>query len=132
MAFHQWGDKDFSWSDLNDCVNYMDYNLKKWGRMNVRQTKEKFGCLRCYCHLGWYSLMDITHPGYSYYPYPKWLVTLDIYCFSKVIPFLFNWFIYPYHCWLYRKFYSNAVKKWPHLREEILCCADFSNLLKDL
>ena len=33
---------------------------------------------------------------------------------------------------VYRWFYARALLKWPHLREEILCCADYSRLLADL
>jgi hypothetical protein len=31
--------------------------------------------------------------------------------------------------WLYRKLYSDMVKKFPHLKEEIVCCADYDELL---
>jgi len=51
---------------------------------------------------------------------------------TKIIPFVFNWFIVLYHKWLYRKLYQNAVKKYPHLKEEILCMADFPKLLKEI
>lgn len=30
---------------------------------------------------------------------------------------------------VYRASYLEAVKKWPHLKEEILCCADYDELL---
>lgn len=135
MPTHYWGEEDFDWAGLDWCVNYLDTNLKRWGRINVRQTKEKWGCIRCYLSLGWSSLFSITHPGWVSYKvagYPKWLITFDIYYLSRVIPFLFNWFILPYHKWLYRKLYSDCVKKYPHLRQEILCCADFRELLKGL
>jgi len=84
--------------------------------------------------LGWKSLFSITHPGWVSYKvagYPKWLMTFDIFALSKIIPYL-NCIILPYHKWLYRKLYSDMIKKYPHLREEILCCADYSDLLKDL
>lgn len=133
MSSHYWGDEDFDWIGLNYVVNYIDKNLKRWGRVGVRQTKEKWGNLRCYCSLGWNSLLSITHPGWTHYkPYPKWLRKLDIFYLSKIIPILFNWALEPYHCWLYRKLYSNMVKKFPHLREEIICCADYPKLLKGL
>lgn len=64
--------------------------------------------------------------------YPKWLWQLDCKYGRKIIPFLFNWFIIPYHKWLYRKLHKDMVKKYPHLKKEILCVADFSELLKDI
>lgn len=131
---HQWGDTDFDWEGLDWCINYLNINLTRWGRINVRQTKEKFGTLRCYCSLGWYSLLDITHPCSGYIHdrcYPEWLITFDIYILSKIIPYL-NYIILPYHKWLYRKLYKDCVKKYPHLQEEILCMADYPELLKNL
>ena len=129
---HSWGDKNVDWQGLNECVNYLDKNLRRWGRINVRQTKEKFGTLRCYCSLGWTCLLNITHPGYIHYrPYPKWLRTFDIFVLSRIIPYL-NFIILPYHKWLYRKLYADMVTKYPHLRKEILCCADYRELLIDL
>ena len=132
MVFHNWSQKNFDWRGLDWCINYLDTNLKRWGRVSVRQTKEKFGCIRCYLSFGWNQFHDITHPGHCGSRYPKWLWIFDIYIGSKIVPFLFNWFIVPYHKWLYRKLYSNMVKNYPHLREEILCCADYSELLKGL
>ena len=131
MAFHQWGD-DFDWGGLNEAIIYIAKNLKRWGRVSVRDYKEKWGSARIYCSLGWYSIHDIIFPGYCFSRFPKWLWTFDCYCGSKIVPFLFNWFVYPYHCWLYRKLYSNAVKKWPHLKEEILCAADYHKLLEGI
>lgn len=134
MVKHDWSDEDFDWKGLNWCVEYLDKNLRKWGRINVRQVKEKYGQLRCYCSLGWSSLFSITHPGWCSYKvagYPKWLTTLDIFYLSRIIPYL-NYIILPYHKFLYRKLYKDCVKKYPHLREEILCAADYHELLKDL
>ena len=130
---HSYGDENVDWAGIDDSARYIGENLKKWGRVNVRQWKEKFGSARVYCSLGWNSLLNITHPGYCHYrPYPKWLMTLDIYYLSKIIPFLLNWLIVPYHKWLYRKLYKDCVKKFPHLRKEILCFADYSELLKEI
>lgn len=42
---------------------------------------------------------------------------------------LFNRILVPYQCWLYTRVYGQALKKWPHLRLEILCGADYSELL---
>lgn len=132
MSIHYYGEEDYDWDGLYWCVEYLGKNLRRWGRINVRQTKEKYGTLRCYCSLGWYCLLNITHPGYSaYWVYPKWLMTFDIFVLSKIVPYL-NYIVLPYHKWLYRKLYKDCVKKFPHLRNEILCCADYHELLKDL
>lgn len=131
---HYWGQKDVDWEGIDDSARYIGENLKKWGRVSVVQWKEKFGTVRVYVwSLGWHNLLNITHPGWCHYrPYPKWLRTFDIFYLSRCIPFLFNWAVVPYHKWLYRKLYEDMVKKYPHLRKEILTMANYSELLKDI
>jgi len=131
---HRWGDKDVDWEGIEESAKYIGTNLRRWGRVSVRQYKEKYGTVRVYCSLGWHSLFSITHPGWVSYKvakYPKWLMTLDIFYLSKVIPYL-NYIVLPYHKWLYRKLYSDMVKKHSHLRKEILCMADYAELLKGI
>lgn len=129
---HSWGDENVDWEGINESARYIGVNLKKWGRVNVRDYKEKFGQIRIYCSFGWHKVHSITHPGHGFSRYPNWLWKLDCKYGSIIIPFLFNWFIIPYHKWLYRKLYSDMVKKYPHLREEIVCMADYDKLLKGI
>jgi hypothetical protein len=132
ILMHSWGDENVDWNGINYSARYIGENLKKWGRVSVLQYKEKFGTVRVYCSLGWRNLLNITHPGYIHYrPYPKWLMTFDIYVLSRIIPYL-NFIILPYHKWLYRKLHKDMVKKYPHLKEEILCMADYDELLKGI
>lgn len=51
--------------------------LKKWGRVHVSQTKAKYGTCRVYVSFGWWGLHSITHPGYAYLRFPKWLQWVD-------------------------------------------------------
>lgn len=129
---HDWSDKDVDWDGICDSAIYIGKNLRRWGRVGVRQYKEKYGTVRVYCSLGWSSFHCITHPGHCFSRYPKWLWSLDCKIGTKIVPFLFNWWIMPYHKWLYRKLYKDMVKKYPHLKEEILCVADYDELLKNL
>lgn len=128
---HKWGQKGVDWEGINAAAEYIGINLRRWGRINVTQWKEKYGTVRVYCSLGWYQLHSITHPGYVYSRYPKWLWGLDVMYFSKVVT-KFNFIISRYHSFIYRHFYKKALKKWPHLREEILQCADYDELLEGL
>ena len=130
---HDWSDDTVDWEGIDNACTYIGVNLRRWGRVQVVQMKEKFGTVRVYTHgLGIRSLHNITHPGHCFSRYPKWLWKLDCRIFSKIIPVLFNWWVIPYHKWLYRKLYKDMVKKYPHLREEILACADYHELLKGL
>jgi len=125
---HYWGDKDFDWEGLDKAINFINTNLVRWGRINVRQAKEKFGTARIYCFLGWYQFHSITHPRACFNRYPKWLWDWDCAVGSKIVT-LFNWVVVSYHKWLYRTVYQMACRKYPHLVEEICCMADYVELL---
>lgn len=127
MATHYWGEEGFDWSGLNEAINFIDKKLRFW-RIGVHQSKEKFGCARIYCSLGWYSLHNITHPGHAFSRYPNWLWSLDCKFLSKIVQ-MFNFIIFPIHKWVYTNAYKKAIKKYPHLKEEICCDADYIELL---
>jgi len=128
---HLWGDEDVDWAGINDAASYIAHYLLRYGRINVRDYKEKYGTVRIYCSLGWHQFHSVTHPRYCYGQYPKWLWSLDCRFGSKVIA-PFNRIVIPYHAWLYRRAYKKAIKKWPHLIKEITVAADFPELLKGL
>jgi len=130
---HIWGEKDFDWGGLNKAIDFIETSLVRYGRMNVMQAKEKFGTARIYMGtIGWYQMHSLTHPRSAFSRYPKWLWNFDCDHGPKIMNFLFNWWVIPYHKWLYRTVYWIAVKRWPRLREEILCCADWLELLKGI
>jgi hypothetical protein len=129
---HLWGDQNVDWAGINDAAWFIAKNLKRWGRVSVRDWKEKYGTVRVYCSLGWHQLHDITHPGYCFSRYPRWLWAFDCRHGSRIVQALTGWWIVPYHKWLYRFVYRRAVVKWPHLRQEILSAADFHELLRGL
>lgn len=129
---HYYGESNVDWDGINNAAEYIGEALKCFGRMNVTQYKEKYGTVRCYCVFGWYNLLNITHPGYiAYWKYPNWLMDLDFKLFRKVIPFL-NFMVIPYQKWLYRFVYKQMVKKYPHLKNEILWAADYPELLNNI
>lgn len=120
---HRWGDPGVPWKDIEDAAEYIGLGLRRWGRIAVSDYKEKYGTVRVYCSLGWYNLHSVTHPGYACY---RWLWT------SRVPMTWLNWAVVPFQKWLYRRYYHSALKRWPHLREEILSCADYHELLVGL
>lgn len=128
---HTWGEEGVDWEGIGEAARFIAEYLLRWGRVNVRDWKEKFGTVRVYCSLGWCQIHSITHPRYLYSQYPGWLWKLDVYHGYKITR-LVNWFIVPYHKWLYRRAYRLAVEKWPHLTAEILNGADYHELLKGL
>lgn len=132
MPMHYWGEEGFNFCEVSEAAEYIGEGLRKWGRANVTQYKEKFGQVRVYCYLGLSMFHQLIWPGYcrSMYPY-HWMWVLDI-KLSKLWKYISFIIVTPYHVWLYRKLYKNAVKKWPHLHDEIVACADYTSLLKDL
>lgn len=128
---HCWGDEGVDWKGINAAAKFIATNLKRWGRVQVRDYKEKWGTVRVYCSLGWHQFHCITHPGYfrEYNPIP--ITTVGIYSGSKIISVI-NPIVQRYHAWLYRAVYWLALKKWPHLKQEILNASDYDELLKGL
>jgi hypothetical protein len=132
---HYWGAEDFRWDRLDDAIRFLDTNLVRWGRINVRQSKEKFGEARVYCDMGFSSgIYWFLYPGRVYYRGYKWAKRIPGWAYFT--PFwvckAINKILVPYQCWVYRKTYARAVRKWPDLAKEILGAADYDKLLEGL
>lgn len=133
---HSWGDDFLYFGEVGDAANYIGVFCRKWGRIGVRQTKEKWGTVRVYCGFGAGQFHTLTYPGYVYSQYPHWLWVLDL-------RFSYSWFgqifwsginkiLLPWQKFIYRKAYSNALKKYPMIRKEILACPDYRESLEGL
>lgn len=130
---HNWGDGFPYFEDVGNAADEIGAFCRKWGRIGVRQTKEKYGTARVYCSLGWHQMHCITHPGHCYSRYPNWLWHLDCRVTPKILHFFrLNKLIMPFHVFIYHLAYKRAIKKYPHIREEILSGADWNELLEDL
>ena len=90
--------------------------------------------VRFYASFGCYSLISLTHPGYHYtwsiwQPYVKFDNAVGDYIVRYTgLQAFFGW----WQPKVYRRAYKLALQRWPHLRQEILCCADYSELLEGL
>lgn len=128
---HHWGDGFEYFGEVGRAADEIGTFCKRWGRIGVTQTKEKYGTARVYCGFGIHQLFSLTHPGYAFSRYPKWLWTIDCLYISKIFSFLrINKVIVPYQTWVYRLAYKRALKKYPMIREEILDGADYTELLQ--
>lgn len=119
MNFRDLSSEDFR--ALDDVAFEIGNYLRRYGRVQVQQTKEKWGEVRVYCHFGWSSLHDIFYPGYAYVQKP-WLTRISL----RWIP------IERYQQYLYRRAYRKAVEKYPRLRDNILDGADWNEYLEGL
>lgn len=118
---HDWSDKKVDWNGISDAAEYIGLSLRKWGRVSVTDYKEKYGTVRIYCRFGWYQIHDITHPGYHYIqwrPIGHWHT-----------PSILNYLVVPLQTRFYTYLYGRAIRKWPHLRKEILYGADYPEFL---
>ena len=131
MTCHYWGDETFDWASLDRACAFIGEGLRRW-RVDVHQYKEKFGQCRVYCSLGLSSLHQLTHPGYCYNQWPKWAWKLQFTWPARALVRLLNIIIAPLHKRIYRHYYAEAVRRWPHIRGEILCAADWPELLEGL
>ena len=132
---HRWGDDGVDWVGIDGAAEYIGQGLRFW-RVDVRQWKEKYGAVRVYCSLGIVWWPQLTHPGHVYNRWPRSLDFI-VHAYSWWNPFYVarravNLLVVPFHKWLYRRYYRRAVEKWSHLRREILCCADYPELLEGI
>jgi len=125
---HCWGDENIDWEGISDAAAYIGRGLRKWGRMDVHDYKEKFGTIRVYCSLGLYWWPQLTHPGYVFNRWPRW--TWRLQSSPRWLFRLLNLAVVPFHTWLYRYYYNKAACRWPHLYEEILSHADYGELFE--
>lgn len=119
------------WNGIESAASFIGDYCRKWGRICVMQTKEKYGTARVYTSFGWTSLHSLVYPGYCYSQFPNWLWNMDCDYIGPVIRCLIEpWFI-KWQYFIYRRAYRLAIKKWPHLFEEITRCMDFQKLLPE-
>lgn len=127
---HNWGDGWPFFEHVENAASEIGQFCRKWGRISVTSTKEKYGCCRVYCSFGHLSLHQMIYPGYTYNRFPQWLWNLDWAMFHKILNIKpINTLFFKYQVWIYNLAYKKAVKKYPHIREEILVDADFLDLL---
>ena len=133
---HTWGDKDFDWDALNAAGDELYNYCRRWGRVGLH-VKEKYGTLRAYTTCAFISNYDPIHSlvkcGHAFYRWPKWVRKIE----WNVIAPIFNrlgirYLIFKYQKFIYRRGYKRIVQKYPHIREEILCVADFPEWLEGL
>jgi len=127
---HRWGDKGIDWKGIDDCCTILWDTARRWGRLGG-QIKEKFGTVRFYANFGRLSLHTLLLPGYFHSGwFPNWLWNLD----QRAIGPAMQWALEKPFVWWQKKVYNYAyqkcMKKHPHLRAELLCGADYPELIK--
>jgi hypothetical protein len=117
MPYHYWGDEDFDWNALYSAEKEIRNICMKYARVCIL-SKEKYGTIR-WEHFGVCddTLHSLTHPGYMYSQYPKWLWSLDL----KIRPLKF---VYPiirfWQSLVIQYAFTITCLKYPHIQNEIL------------
>lgn len=125
-TYGKWPDKYFG--QIEDAAYEIGTFISRWGRMTVLQTKEKFGTVRVYCSFGSSCIHGLVWPRrmwvHRFWPYKLDLLMSSLLC--KIL----NIILIPYQRFIYRLAYKRAVTKYPHLWDEIMCCADHGDVLE--
>lgn len=122
---HTWGDGFKYFNEVDAAAYYIGDFCAKWGRIHVTQCKEKYGTVRVYCSLTCDNLQELLFPHYGFIKGPYKLMTFPI--FRPLRPLIFMW-----QKFIYRLAYKKAISKWPMIKKEILCCADWDEYLEGL
>ena len=127
---HEWGETGVDWRGINDAAEFIGEYCRKWGRIGT-SSKEKYGTVRVYTDIGYISLHSLVYPGRVHNNFPSWLWNLDIDYIGPALNKIFGRLFIRWQERVYYKAYKKAIYKWPHLRAEILVCADHLDLLSD-
>lgn len=124
MTHHIWGDETFDWGSLNKTIDETTDTCRKWGRIGMH-SKEKWGCFRDQLYPFDGNFHSITHPGYVYCQYPKWLWHLD----CDYGRYITKWTgLGAVIRWWQRQVYNYAIqracKRYPHIIDEIVSDLD--------
>lgn len=126
---HQWGDENVDWKGIDEVCDYIAKYSRRYGLIGG-QIKEKWGTIRWYAHFGHLSLHSIIYPGYVYSQFPNWLWKLDCNYIGPILRLFFEKAFVKWQTFIYNRIYQNCLKKWPHLRAEILIASDYPELIQ--
>ena len=131
---HKWSDNKFDWNGLNDSLEIIR-RVCLYARLGTH-IKEKYGRARVSTWFFDGSLHSFLYPGYVYCQYTKRfgirkrLWYCDIYVFPKISKYTgITKLIQFIQKKVYNLAYQTALKKYPHLRDEILVDADYPELI---
>jgi len=140
MRKYTWDEKC---CEVDDIAYKLGNILRKYGRLDVRQAKEKWSSCRIYLSFS-ISAHSLIYPGHIYNRFPLWLSRL---CNKIIDPTLTFLKVYDL-IFLYQKMFYKAAYHWytKHLdkkshnlesteyfslsREEIFASADYPELLE--
>lgn len=129
MTSHDWNSDWLYFSDVEAAAEEISSFLRKWGRISA-WGKEKYGTCRVDCYLGGFCLHQMIYPGYTYSQFPNWLWILDCKYLSRILQLKpIYYLLLKYQLFIYNLAYKKAVKRYPHIFDEIIEAASYINEL---
>lgn len=120
MTSHFWGDNFEYFEDVAEAADFIASYCRRWGRFSC-YGKEKYGVVRLeYVYMGSTSFHSLLFPGKLYIDIPMWLYMVDSRFSMYVTQPLFGGLLYKYQLFILKRAYKLAVKKWPHIKDEIM------------
>lgn len=120
---HIWGDEGVDWAAINAVAEEIPHHMRRWGRITVH-GKEKYGTVRLEFLYYGFSLNQFFFPGYMYYGNSRIQKVFHKIDMSATAQWIYTNLINPwytkYQMWITKRAIKKAVKKYPHIRKEIL------------
>lgn len=132
--------REENYADIEQAAYEIGKFCKRWGFIQVTQTKEKYGTARVYCSFGIYNIHSMIWPGWVYNQWERRFGKIGKIAFWIDHNIIHNIIFYsklyiPIGIWqrfIYRLAYKRAMQKFPHIAGPIKYGADYNELLKDL
>jgi hypothetical protein len=129
---HSWGDENFDWKALDLALDELYKWGVVWGRVGG-QIKEKWGCARYYANFSDGTLHSLLYPGSYRIQSPMWFYdNIDYKIIRPIIIYTgLIKVIHSYQRYFYRLAYKKAIKKYPHIKKEILTDCQYPEFVKE-
>jgi hypothetical protein len=124
---HYWGQwSDSLFIDVECAAGDIGKFCRRWGRFFVN-TKEKYGTARAYTHFSYgLDLWSLWTGGYCFYHGPKWFWGIN--CFIQNHTDWLTPAIQSYQVFIYKLAVRRALRRYPHIHNEILSGIDHQDL----
>lgn len=128
MPHHEWGNEDFDWDSLYEAERLMCKVFKIF-RIGAH-TKEKYGSIRASVYFWDGGLHALIWPGYVYIQNRFIAYKLDRFLIKPVTKYSgLLYLLVRLQMFGYGLAYYLAMRKYPHIKDEICYCADHPELI---
>lgn len=133
MPSHDWGDADFDWDSLYQCVDWFPKQLHRYARFPFLGCKEKYGTMR----FEWWGCTfrgpyGLLYPGRLYFHWTtSFLYFTNEYITNISYKIYLTALFSKYQRLIFNIVTLRACQKWPHIVPEITNEYEFNEMLYD-